>query len=169
VSAVIRNRAIVPDDWTALADDAALPASSASGPFIVSLARWQAEREALEACAAKIGLRLPNTADVLALWPQLADRPLLALEFPKFGDGRAYSQARLLRERLGFKGELRAVGEVQRDMMFYMLRTGFDAFVPRADQDLQDCLRALSDFSLAYQHGADPANITVWQRRRSRA
>jgi|SRR5579885_3506536 len=163
--ALIRKGAIVENVWTDLADDAPPPAA---GRVVVSLARWKAEGATLKAGAAEIGVRLPNTADVLALWPEIQDRPLLALEFPKFGDGRAFSLARLLRERLGFKGEIRAVGDgVQRDLLFYMQRVGIDAFLVRADQDPQDCLKALNDFSLAYQHGADSGAATVWELRRA--
>lgn len=162
MSKLIRDRAIVEDDWLALADDGAPPPQA---KLIVSLARWQQERDALQAQAAAVGVRLPNIADLAPVWPAIADRPLIALEFPKSGDGRAYSQARLLRERYHFAGEIRAVGDVIRDHFFFMQRCGFNAFEPRADQDFEDCLRALNDFSLAYQHAADPI-IPAFARRR---
>ncbi|MGB5063692.1 MAG: DUF934 domain-containing protein, partial [Candidatus Competibacter sp.] len=74
---------------------------------------------------------------------------------PKFSDGRAYSQARLLRERHGYRGEIRAVGDVLRDQLFFMARCGFDAFEPRADRSLEDALAAFGDFSASYQPAAD--------------
>jgi len=148
---VIKHRQIVEDRWQHLADEAELPA----GPVIVSLARWQRERAILLKRGQPVGVRLPNTADVADL---AADLPLLevvALEFPKFADGRAHSQARLLRERYGYQGELRAVGDVLRDQLFFMARNGFDAFELRADRSLEDALKAFDEFSESYQPAAD--------------
>ncbi len=148
---VIKHRRIVEDRWQHLADEAELPA----GPVIVSLARWQRERAILLKRGQPVGVRLPNTADVADL---AADLPLLevvALEFPKFADGRAHSQARLLRERYGYQGELRAVGDVLRDQLFFMARNGFDAFELRADRSLEDALKAFDEFSESYQPAAD--------------
>jgi uncharacterized protein (DUF934 family) len=121
----------------------------------VSLARWQRERAILLKRGQPVGVRLPNTANVADL---AADLPLLevvALEFPKFADGRAHSQARLLRERYGYQGELRAVGDVLRDQLFFMARNGFDAFELRADRSLEDALKAFDEFSESYQPAAD--------------
>jgi len=148
---VIKHRRIVEDRWQHLADEAELPA----GPVIVSLARWQRERAILLKRGQPVGVRLPNTANVADL---AADLPLLevvALEFPKFADGRAHSQARLLRERYGYQGELRAVGDVLRDQLFFMARNGFDAFELRADRSLEDALKAFDEFSESYQPAAD--------------
>lgn len=150
--AVIKQRQIVADQWQSVAHEAAeLPA----GPVIVSLARWQKERATLLARETPIGLQLPNTADVAEIAADLPRLEVVALEFPKFSDGRAYSQARLLRERFGYQGEIRAVGEVLRDQLFFMARSGFDAFVPRADQNLEEILAAFHDFSQSYQPAAD--------------
>ena len=80
---------------------------------------------------------------------------MLALEFPNFKDGRSYSHARLLRERFGFRGELRAVGDVLRDQLFFMQRCGIDAFQVREDKDAEDALRGLSGFTVKYQTAAD--------------
>lgn len=160
---IIRNRQIVADDWTALPDEAPLPSS---GRIVVSLKRWREVRDAAKTGDACIGVRIPNTEDVIALWPEISDRPLIAVEFPAFGDGRAFSQAALLRKRLGFKGEIRAVGDVMRDQIYYMDRCGIDAIVPRADQDLQVCLTAFKDFAVPYQTAAD-GQPPVWARRRA--
>ena len=148
---VIKNRQIVEDHWQAVADDAALP----DGPVIVSLARWQRERAALLARGEPVGVRLPNTANVADLTADLPVLALVALEFPRFADGRAHSQSRLLRERYGYRGELRAVGDVLRDQLFFMARNGFDAFELRADRCLEDALEAFGDFSDSYQPAAD--------------
>ena len=162
---VILDGRIVANEWLSLADDAALPAS---GKIIVSLKRFRAERAALQASALAVGVRIPNTDDVATLAQELAAQPLIALEIPKMADGRAYSQARVLRERYAYRGEIRAQGDVLHDQLFHMSRCGINAFELRADQDAQDCLRAFSDYDLAYQRGADGIE-TVWQQRRRQA
>lgn len=166
MSTLIRNGRVEADDYVALADDAALPAA---GRVIVSLERFRRERAALAASGLAVGVRLPNTVDVLAAFAELAAQPLLALEFPGFADGRAYSQARLLSERLGyvtrFGGELRATGKaVVRDQFHFMTRCGFTSFELRADQDAAACLAALRDFSHVYQRAADAAQPVFLRR-----
>ncbi len=157
---VIKNRQIVEDHWQAVADDAELPA----GPVIVSLARWRQERAALLARGEPLGVRLPNTVDVAELADDLPALALVALEFPKFADGRAYSQARLLRERYGYQGEIRATGEVLRDQLFFMARSGFDGFELSAERRLEDALEAFNDFSESYQPAADQP-LPLYRRR----
>ncbi len=139
---------LVEDDWLTL-DAEDVPPAGAS--IIVPLARWQDEAGILRSSAGRIGLRLPNTEDVEALADQLRDLPLIALEFPAFTDGRAFSQARLLREALGFTGELRATGEFLSDQLLYLARCGFDAFEPPNDGGGERFEAALRDFSVAYQ------------------
>ncbi|SFF40483.1 Uncharacterized conserved protein, DUF934 family [Fontimonas thermophila] len=165
---LIRDGAIAHDDYCALADDAPLPTS---GNFIVSLERWLSEHEPLRAsAAANIGIRLPNTADLADVWPLIADRPLIELQFPAFGDGRAYSQARLLRERYRYPGEIRASGvAVTIDQVREMYRCGINAFVLRQDQDPQ---RFITEWVRAreilwYQTSPGAAE-SVMMRRRSR-
>lgn len=148
---VIKHRRIVKDRWQTVADDAELP----TGPVIVSQARWRKERTALLARGEPVGVRLPNTVNIAELADDLPALALVALEFPKFADGRAYSQARLLRERYGYQGEIRATGDVLRDQLFFMARSGFDAFEIRADRHLEEALKAFSDFSESYQPAAD--------------
>lgn len=159
---VIVDGRIVENEWLSLADDAALPAS---GKIIVSLKRFRAERAALDGSGLAVGVRIPNTEDVATLARELAGQPLIAVEIPKMADGRAYSQARVLRERYAYRGEIRAQGDVMHDLLFNMARCGINAFELRADQDAQDCLRAFADFDLAYQQAADGIE-TVLQRRR---
>jgi uncharacterized protein (DUF934 family) len=111
-------------------------------------------------------LSLPNTLDVLTHADRLRHAHAVQLHFPAFGDGRAYSQARLLRERLGFSGEIRATGAaVVRDQIHFMARCGFDALLLRDDQDVAVCLAAFDDFDQPYQPAVD-AVLPVWQRRR---
>ena len=165
MSRIVRQRAVLEDEWTLAVDDTVH--TSACGRLIVPLARWRNEREALLRAAA-VGVVLPNTEDVEAIYPQIADRPLIALQFPTFSDGRALTQAMLLRGRLGFTGELRAVGDVVRDLVFWLGRCGFDCLVPRPDQDPQACLQALDEIGVAYQPAAD-GHASVWARRRATA
>lgn len=164
MSALIRDLALA-DAETELAAEAPLPAG---GRVILPLARWETERANPAHAALQVGVRIPNTADVVALWPLLQDRPLLVLEFPAFSDGRAYSQARLLRDRLGYKGEIRATGAaVVLDQIQGMQRCGINAFQLRADQDAQACLRLLGAPPLAYQPAADTGNAPVLALRRA--
>ena len=160
---VILDGRIAPNEWLSLADDAALPAG---GKVIVSLKRFRAERPALDSSGLAVGVRIPNTEDVATLAKELATQPLIAVEIPKMADGRAFSQARVLRERYAYRGEIRAQGDVMHDLLFNMARCGINAFELRADQDAQDCLRAFADFDLAYQQAADGVETVLQQRRR---
>jgi uncharacterized protein (DUF934 family) len=162
--ALIRDGKIAANDWHTVADGDALPAS---GKAIISLKRYRAEKELLPPSGLVLGVRIPNTDEVTeALARELTGLPLIAVEIPKFADGRAYSQARVLRERHGYQGEIRAQGDVLHDQLFHMSRCGINAFELRADQDPQDCLKAFADYDLAYQHAADRMG-TVWERRRA--
>jgi uncharacterized protein (DUF934 family) len=151
---LIKDRAIVDDDWTTLADGADWSAIAAERPLIVPLAVWSADRAALQA-RGRVGVRLAPADDPAALAPDIGTLPLIAIDFPQFTDGRGYSTARLLRERYGFAGELRAVGEVLRDQLYYLHASGFNAFAVRADRDLADALKGLADFSDSYQATVD--------------
>jgi uncharacterized protein (DUF934 family) len=156
----------VDDAWIPVADGDPLPAQ---GAIIVSLKRWREERADLIARADGLAVRLApaDHADAIA-----ADLPLLALialEFPTFRDGRAYSTARLLRERFGFKGELRAVGNVLRDQLLFMHRCGFDAFEIKDAAALDDWKRAMNEISVFYQPTVDSRASAVQLRQRQRA
>lgn len=163
---ILRNGELAGDDWTVIEDGHAEIESG--GKVIVTLARWRAEREALLSRHAAVGVLVPNTADIEAVYPEIGDRPVLALQFPAFADGRALSQAVVLRKRLGFAGELRAVGDVIRDLVFWLGRCGFDSIVPRKDQSLEACREALREITVAYQAAADE-HTPIWIRRRAAA
>ena len=120
-----RRGAFAEDGWAFLADDEAAPED---GAIVVTLRRWLAERDALACRAAPVGVRVEAGADAQAHLVDLAERPLIALSFAKFADGRAFSYARLLRDRYRFQGELRATGDVLIDEIPLMLRCGFDSF-----------------------------------------
>ncbi len=123
--ALWRRGGLAENVWTLLADDAPAPAE---GAVVVSLKRWLAEGEALAARASPVGVAVDASADAQAHLAELARRPLVALAFAKFADGRAFSYARLLRDRYGFGGELRAIGDVLIDEIPLMLRCGFNSF-----------------------------------------
>jgi uncharacterized protein (DUF934 family) len=147
---LIKDRAIVEDRWTLLRDAASLADVPINTPVIVPLALWQAEHDVLAGRAA-VGVWLKPSDEPEALAGDVAHLPLIAIDFPKFVDGRGYSSARLLRERYRFGGELRAIGDVLRDQLYYLKQCGFDAFALRADRDIADAIRGFDDFSDSYQ------------------
>ena len=161
---LIRDRQLADNDWLSIADDAELPAH---GKVIVSLKRFRAERAVFEASGLQVGVRIPNTEDVTLIAAEITGQPLLAVEIPKFADGRAYSQARVLRDRYGYTGEIRAQGDVLHDQLQHMGRCGINAFELRADQDAQECLAAFADYSLAYQGAADQQVMVRLRRRKA--
>ncbi len=129
------------------------PGADATQPApgrLLTLAQWHAARERWSAGVA-VALALPNDADVEAIEPDLGRVAAVVLDFPQWTDGRAYSQARLLRARLRYRGEVRAAGEVLVDMLPLLHRTGFDAVQLRADQSLDSAQRALRFFAGHYQ------------------
>jgi uncharacterized protein (DUF934 family) len=158
---IIKQREIVEDDWQSVEDGAALP----EGKIIVSLDRWKAERETLIGRRnSGLGIKLSPSQHAGEIADDLEYFEVVALDFPVFRDGRAYSTARLLRDRYGYKGQIRATGDVLRDQIFYMHRCGFDAFEVRADRSLEDALKAFDDFKILYQPAADE-HQPLWRRR----
>jgi len=147
---VIKHRAVIQDRWQLL-ERAPIGALPFGGDLIVPLDLWMSERDTLSFHRGRIGLWLEADADPAAIAPDLARFDVIAVRFAGFTDGRGYSLARLLRERYGYRGELRAVGDVLRDQLYYLSRCGFDAFALRADQDPERALSAFDDFSEAYQ------------------
>jgi uncharacterized protein (DUF934 family) len=152
MATIIKHRQVVADSWQllkrALEGGVAVPAA---GDVIVPLAAWQEQRAALVGRAGKSGVWLDSHEDPALIAGDLNHLELVAVNFPQFTDGRGYSIARLMRERYGWRGELRAIGDVQRDQLFYLASCGFDAFTLRADQDAQAALAAFGDFTDAYQ------------------
>jgi uncharacterized protein (DUF934 family) len=139
------------DPWHRVGgEDGPVPHPQAGAHRLLTLEQWHAVRETWPA-ELPVGVLLPNTADVEALAADLPRLALVALEFPKWVDGRAYSQAHLLRARLGYRGQLRATGEVLVDMLPLLQRTGFDAVQLRPDQKESSALSALGLVSDHYQ------------------
>jgi uncharacterized protein (DUF934 family) len=147
---LIKDRTLVEDRWTLLRDAASLTDVPGGTPVIVPLALWQAEHDAL-AARGDVGVWLKPSDDPDALAGDVAHLPLIAIDFPKFVDGRGYSSARLLRDKYRFGGELRAIGDVLRDQLYYLRQCGFDAFAVRSDRNLADALGGFDDFTDNYQ------------------
>lgn len=140
----------------------------ASGKIIVPLAVWLARKGELapRLAAGELAIWLESFELVEDLVANIADintLPLIAVNFPRFADGRGFSVATLLRARYGYRNELRAIGDVLRDQLFYMKRCGFDAYSMRGDRNAEDALASLRDFSEPYQ-GAVDNPLPVWRR-----
>lgn len=151
---IIKHDQVVEDTWLLLAKDATAEALDTQDQIIAPFSLWQAHRETLSA-RENVGVWLDADQAVEDLVESLATLKVIALNFPAFTDGRHYSSARLLRERYGFTGEIRAIGDVLRDQLFFMRRCGFDAYAVRADRDIHDALEGLKDFSVTYQAASD--------------
>ncbi|HMH64651.1 MAG TPA: DUF934 domain-containing protein [Rhizomicrobium sp.] len=148
---LIKSGAYAADTYNAIADDAALP----DGAVLVSLARFQKDREALLARNTPIGVKLQSSENPEILGDDVNHFSLIALEFPKFRDGRAFSWARMLRTRLGFTGEIRAVGDFLYDQVNYQHRVGFDAWEVPDHFTIEMFNRALSEMTNVYQPSTD--------------
>ncbi len=146
---LLRDGRIVDDEWQYAVEATA----HATAPLIVRFEQWQAERDRWVARGGRLGVVLAPAHKVEQLAPDLAHFALVAAEFTGPAEGRGYTQARLLRERYNFSGELRAMGFVHRDQLFFLARCGFNSF-ELPDSDIENARSALSTFSAAYQ----PAN-----------
>ncbi|MGH7014881.1 MAG: DUF934 domain-containing protein [Stellaceae bacterium] len=160
-----RNGGLRPDPWRHLADDEAATDGEA---VTISWPRWQAEQARWSDRQGPLGLRLPNDVAPAAFGPAAPRFALVVLNFPRFIDGRSYSQARLLRGRFGFTGELRAGGNVLRDQLLFMARCGFDSFEVDAERArAEDWPRAFREFDLFYQPASDRREPILRQRLRA--
>jgi uncharacterized protein (DUF934 family) len=162
--ALIKDGQLIEDPFSDASGAETVPPA---GAVLVSYEQWQSHRPALLERGAPLGVRLRSDQPPELIVADLSDLALVALEFPKFRDGRAYSYARLLRERYGFEGELRAVGEVLLEQLFFMLRTGFNAFELEAEDPLHAYRTALGDLSVFYQPTGD-GRTTALQLRHAK-
>ena len=160
---LIKSGAYAQDSFAPVADDAALP----DGAVLVSLARFQKDRDTLLARNTPIGVKLASDQNPQVLADDISRLSLVALEFPKFRDGRAFSWARILRTRMGFKGEIRAVGDFIFDQVNYQHRVGFDAWEVPDHFTLEMFQKALSVMTDVYQPSAD-GKKTIRELRASR-
>lgn len=171
---IIKDKVVIgDDDWTLLRLKAEIPEGTEgaepqaadkpetvavpNGKVIVPLSVWQAQKTALQS-RNDVGVWFASDERPEVLKDDVATLPIIAVDFPKFADGRGYSIAFNLRARLNYTGELRAIGDVLRDQLFYMQRVGFNSFAIRADRDVNDALKGLSDFSETYQQSWDQKN-----------
>jgi uncharacterized protein (DUF934 family) len=157
-----KGNTVVSDGFVRVADDEPIP----EGAILISAARFLADADGILQRNGKIGVVLPNSSPVAVLVPFLDRVATIALVFPTFRDGRAYSQARLLRERHGFRGELRATGQVLRDQFVFMLRSGFDAFEVKKDSDAAAFAEVARRYSVVYQPTGD-RRATAYDHRRA--
>lgn len=165
---LIKNRALVSDEWSLLKEISSLEeiADLHDQALIVPLSFWQEHKSALQNRSSKCAVWLNSHELPETLVDDLPSLELIALNFPSFADGRAYSSARELRNSLGYKGEIRAIGDVLRDQLFYMARCGFDAFSLRDDQNVETALEAFDDFEDGYQVSVDKP-LPLFRRRAS--
>ena len=164
---IIKNRQAVPDNYTLVQlaegdtpETLALPA----GAVIVPLAVWHARKAELQTRCTPVGVWLDVTDGPEAIADELAAFAVIGVNFPKFTDGRGYSTARLLRERFGYTGELRAIGDVLLDQLFLMARCGFDAFALKEGKDTAKALAAFETFKTPYQAAVDQSQ-PLFRRR----
>jgi len=178
---LVKSGRIVEDQYVRIADDAPIPDGVAvivsgarfladaaelpgDGDILISSQRFLADPEALLRRPGKTGVVWPNNRDLDDLVPYLDRLAAVALVFPSFRDGRAYSQARLLRERHGYDGEMRATGQVLRDQFVFMSRAGFDAFEVKKDADADAFAETMKRYSVFYQPTGD-GRVTALNRR----
>ena len=154
---IIKGRAVVADDWSVLRlDEGQTPEAVEvpQGKVIVPVPVWLAQREQLSQ-RSEIGIWFAPDELAHTVKDDLAKFAVVAVDFPKFTDGRGYSIAFNLRKRLAYQGELRAIGDVLRDQLFQMQRCGFDAYATRQDRNIHDALKGLTVFSETYQASVD--------------
>ena len=161
---LIKNGEVINDSWHLLDKDVTLDGLPNSDSIIVPLALWLEHSHALKARDGGLGVWLDSDEEVESIADDLSQFQVIALNFPVFSDGRNYSNARLLRDRYQYQGEVRAIGDVLRDQLFFMQRCGFDAFALRADRNADEALESLKDFSNTYQAATDQP-LPLFRRR----
>jgi uncharacterized protein (DUF934 family) len=160
---VIKDKKILEDDWT-LVREVLTDEEVQQGKVIVPLAYWKEHRDVLLDLNDKHAVWIDGDTDTEELAEDLSHFDLIALDFPAFKDGRSYSHARLLRQRYNYQGDLRAIGDVLQDQLFYMLRCGFDSFQLRDDKDAEAALKGFETFTVRYQAAADDA-VPIYKLR----
>ena len=158
---LVKDNALVEDPFEYVPEGGEIPPD---GPVIVHLEQWRTHRNELSGRGSAVGVRLKSDESPELVANDLGRFAVVALEFPAFRDGRAYSYARILRERYGFEGEVRAVGDVLREQLHFMLRTGFNAFEIAGDDPLGQIRAAMEDFSVPYQPTGDGRTSAVQRR-----
>ena len=160
--ALIKNGQRAVDIWWTIADKEKLPAD---GPVIISLKRWTEEKPWLKGRHAPLGIFLQADQPPAIIEDDLDRFEVVSLEFPTFRDGRAYSYARLLRERYGYTGEIRAVGDVLRDQLAFMQRCGINSFEIADNVPINKWIKAIGEISVVYQPATDARQTALDKRR----
>lgn len=148
---IIKGNQIVDDSWIIIEKD--FDGELPMGKLLLPLQYWLENRENLQLMCT--GLWIDSDEEVEAIGFEANLFPLIAVNFPGFADGRGFSTARLLKERYGFTGQVRAIGNVIQDQLFYLKRCGFDSFDLKEGTNLEDAVASLSDFSVTYQTSVD--------------
>ena len=158
---ILKDTEVVSDDWIVLDESAeSLP----TGDILLSYEQWQNFADQLSNHSGSLGVWLEGHAEIEQIIEPLLDLPLIAINFPKFADGRGFSSARLIRERYNYSGELRAIGGFIRDQLYLLKRCGFNAFQFSDENELSDAAESLKDFSENYQVSVDQKN-PLFRRR----
>lgn len=144
---IIKDKQIIEDSWLHISDNDEI----VDGDITLSLARWQKKVTELTDHKGSIGIRLAPSDKVEDISADLVNFNLIALEFPAFTDGRSFSQARLLRSRYGFKGDIRALGSYMPDQVFYLSRVGVNSFQLEKPEEITVALSTMNDFTVKYQ------------------
>ena len=160
---IINNRQIVEDNWQSIDAETAIDQLPA-GSIIVPLAFWNEHKDSLSQRSEPLGIQLNPEEDVIDIAEHLAKFSLVVLQFPAFRDGRAYSQARQLRQHFGYQGEIRATGNVLRDQLMYMERVGFTSFEIDSKQDINAAVNAFDEIKIKYQASSDES-LPLFKRR----
>ena len=157
MSKIIKNGQIIEDAWqiVKLGDGETADTVTLGANQLFPLAVWQARKDEILALGTPVGVWLDSAEEPEAIVADLAHFAVIGINFPKFADGRGFSTARLLRERYAYQGELRAIGDVLQDQLFFMKRCGFNAYAVRTDKDIAAALAGLNDFSESYQSAVD--------------
>lgn len=146
---IIKDKQLTNNDWSFVGDDSE---TGNNGDITVSLDRWIDQQQQLLNHAGKVGIRIKPDDRIEKLAGNLEGIELIELDFPGFGDGRPFSQARLLRNRLGYRGEIRAIGHYLPDQVYYLHRVGVNAFQFENPNQIPLALSCLDDFSVTYQN-----------------
>lgn len=158
-----KDKTIVEDNWQVIReieDSAKTP----EGELVLPFAYWQANRDELLKTDGPHAVWIDGSIETEELLEDLEHFSLIALDFPAFKDGRSYSHARLLRDRYAYKGDVRAIGDVLRDQLFFMYRCGIDSYEVREDKDIEDALKGFEDFTVLYQAAAD-GSVPIYKLR----
>jgi uncharacterized protein (DUF934 family) len=149
---LLKDGNVIDNSWQLVdADTDALP----QGDILISTSQWHKQQDVLADRAGAVGVWIDSHEEIEAFADGIIALPVIAINFPKFADGRGFSLARLLRERYGYSGEIRAIGEIIRDQLFLMQRCGFNGFAFDTELDLAEASKSLQDFSDAYQVAVD--------------